>query len=70
MEDMIQDRRARGCLKLMSRTFVSNRRSIKLHRAAGFHEASRKGDPIVWELDLCGLARSAKQDGQAFGGTY
>jgi L-amino acid N-acyltransferase YncA len=52
MEDLVADCRRRGFATLMSRTFESNLASIGLHRATGFREAFRKGDSIIWELEL------------------
>jgi len=52
MNEMIEDSRARGYEKLLSRSFNNNEGSIKLHRAAGFKEHMKTSDSIVWEIDL------------------
>jgi len=52
MEDLIADCRRRGYKNLKSRTFFDNAVSIALHKSAGFREAFRTEDSIVWEIDL------------------
>lgn len=55
MRDMIKTGRIKGFRKLLSRSFIKNEGSIKLHRASGFSEHLRTEDSIVWEIDLQSL---------------
>ena len=52
MTDMIRDCAEKGIEKLFSRTFKTNRRSIKLHRSFGFTEYKTTEDSIVWQLTV------------------
>ena len=52
MQDLIEDCRAVGFKKLLSRSFKDNPGSIRLHENAGYHSVFETEDSIVWELIL------------------
>ena len=52
MQDIMKSCKEHGIEKILSRTFLSNFRSIAIHKKAGFVEAFRKGDSIVWEVHI------------------
>ncbi|NOY09399.1 MAG: GNAT family N-acetyltransferase [Spirochaetes bacterium] len=52
MKDLIQDCRRKRINRLLSRSFKSNRGSIRLHQSLGFTQHMSTEDSIVWELDI------------------
>ena len=54
MTDLIRDCAEKGIEKLFSRTFKTNRRSIRFHRSSGFTEYKTSDDSIVWQLRVGG----------------
>ena len=51
MNDLILDCRKKGIVKLLSRTFFTNKGSIKLHMSCGFKKHMETEDSIVWEIN-------------------
>lgn len=52
MRDMIDECRLKGFEKMLSRTFKSNKGSIKLHKSMDFTLHMETDDSYVWELIL------------------
>jgi len=48
MNDLISDCKNKGIEKLLSRTFLTNKGSIFLHKSCGFKEQMKTEDSIVW----------------------
>lgn len=51
MNDLISDCRKKGIEKLLSRTYLTNKGSINLHKSCGFKEQMKTEDSIVWIIE-------------------
>ena len=58
MKDMIADCRKKEIVELLSRSFFTNKGSIKLHLSCGFRKHLETEDSIVWEINPQGTISS------------